>query len=1237
VHPVAHLPLVVGELERERRLAGVGQVERGFHGSKFLFRQGISRNVTWANVALEMGAHAAGTIYRRPLYRRSDNDRSGDRMGTVPLACRNAWGACRRGLVVLLLVSGPIAVVPTIASAATLFGTVSGQSAGQPIAPEAGASVTVVDPATQDVVALATTGLDGTYSATVPSGTYDVRFDPGTSGAFASATVHAVQVEMTRKLDVVLVPAGLVRVSGVVRGTGGELGGLLLTLTSEDGYSGGQTVTAADGSYSFAVQPGSYALRAAQSNGPAWLPRGWEFEIAFDLTEDRSLDVVFPAVSTLTVRVVGDDEAPVDGATVEVPPYIAQESVPGVTRALFSSGTTMSRSAADGEARVPVFDGSTDPGEGKAVLVTPPAGSAYGQQTAPLPTIDGGTTLVVHLTRTVQLHGVVRGDGGVLSGVSLYLLAGDGSGVPYGQTVTGADGSYSFAVSPGRYELRATQSRGPGWVPAEWESDFVFDLDDDRSLDVVLPAVSTLTVRVVGDDGTPVDGARVVVGPYVAHPDVAGVLQAYFASSTTVVRSGADGEAHVLAFDASTDPGQGQGVEVTPPAGSLYGKRTFPLPDIHGDTTLVAQLPRTVPLSGVVRAPGGPLGGVVLTLYAGDGSGAGYGQAVTASDGSYALAVSPGHYELRAAQSSGPSWVPRGWELDLLFDVGDAGRALDVELPQAATFTVRVVGEDGEPVVGARVLVPPYVAHASAGGMDALIWSNTAEAATGADGEAHVPVFDGSTDPGDGQKVLVTPPAGSAYGQKAVPLPSIHGDTTLVVSFSAPDTRPPTVSCDSAPPGWHSAEVGVGCTASDAGSGLAHTEDASFSLSTNVGDGHEDAAAQTGTRQVCDRVGNCATAGPVGPIAVDRAAPVIAYTQANDGANGWWIRGTATVQVTATDLTVGSLSCVVDGVARRLTLTTGPTMLASEFTVRGEGRHTVSCTAGDTLGHSGSSETPVLIDLRAPRAPTLTADRAPDYAATSWYRDTVTVTATDNGDPAALDGSPGSGVDPASVPAPQTYATSGNSFVTSARVSDIAGHQSSQTRLTVKVDADPPTTTLTCPVDVALGASAVARWRDRDAESGLAGTATGSQAVDSSALGTYTVHHTATDHVGHTAASSCEYRVVYGFHLAGATRAPPSFNTVHVPSPTLVTFSLTGDHGLGVIAVGYPQVQPMSCADGTPAGSPSPAQAAAPLAYTASNDRYTYTWDSSGVAPGTCAALLLGLDDGTVHEAWFRG
>ena len=92
------------------------------------------------------------------------------------------------------------------------------------------------------------------------------------------------------------------------------------------------------------------------------------------------------------------------------------------------------------------------------------------------------------------------------------------------------------------------------------------------------------------------------------------------------------------------------------------------------------------------------------------------------------------------------------------------------------------------------------------------------------------------------------------------------------------DLRAPALSCAASDGLWHKSNVGLACTASDTGSGLANAADAGFTLFTTVASGSETADAQTAGRSVCDQAGNCAAAGPIGGNRVDLKPPVISLT-----------------------------------------------------------------------------------------------------------------------------------------------------------------------------------------------------------------------------------------------------------------------------------------------------------------------------------------------------------------------
>jgi Tol biopolymer transport system component len=150
------------------------------------------------------------------------------------------------------------------------------------------------------------------------------------------------------------------------------------------------------------------------------------------------------------------------------------------------------------------------------------------------------------------------------------------------------------------------------------------------------------------------------------------------------------------------------------------------------------------------------------------------------------------------------------------------------------------------------------------------------------------------------------------------------------------DTDAPDVTCGSADGDWHGANVAIGCTATDAGSGVAEA-DAAFSLTTSVAAGSEAPNAQTGSRLVCDLAGNCATAGPIGGNKIDRKAPKLALPAAR------------TVDATSpAGAAVGYTVTASDGAdphpAARCTPASGAT-----FKI---GTSAVACTATDHVGNT---------------------------------------------------------------------------------------------------------------------------------------------------------------------------------------------------------------------------------------------------------------------------------------------
>ena len=246
---------------------------------------------------------------------------------------------------------------------------------------------------------------------------------------------------------------------------------------------------------------------------------------------------------------------------------------------------------------------------------------------------------------------------------------------------------------------------------------------------------------------------------------------------------------------------------------------------------------------------------------------------------------------------------------------------------------------------------------------------------------------------------------------------------------------------------------------------------------------------------------------------------------------------------------------------------TSPTYTFASGNPEGEGTWNYRVTESNESSESepsGESEA-IKVDETAPNPPAASADRVPDYAGGGgWYKDSVEVSFATGGDPNLSDGSAGSGVDPTSIPAAQTFNTSG-SHEACGTEKDKVGNESSPGCLTVQVDATAPTLELNCPATALVGeAGVVASYTASDGQSGLASPSSGTIPIDTSSAGQKTVSTTATDNVGHETTSSCSTEVEY------PTPGAPTLTAGTSPNATgLFTLSWTGADPLQYFGLTY--------------------------------------------------------------------
>jgi predicted outer membrane repeat protein len=100
----------------------------------------------------------------------------------------------------------------------------------------------------------------------------------------------------------------------------------------------------------------------------------------------------------------------------------------------------------------------------------------------------------------------------------------------------------------------------------------------------------------------------------------------------------------------------------------------------------------------------------------------------------------------------------------------------------------------------------------------------------------------------------------------------------------------------------------------------------------------------------------------------------------------------------------------------------------------------------------------------------------------------------------------------------------------------------------------------------------------------------------------------------------------------------PTVNAIKAGRAVPLTFSLSGDQGMAILAPGSPSSQRITCDSGAPVSEveQTATPGASALSYDAPTDTYTYVWKTDKAWAGTCRQLVVQLADGTFHLASFR-
>jgi hypothetical protein len=126
-----------------------------------------------------------------------------------------------------------------------------------------------------------------------------------------------------------------------------------------------------------------------------------------------------------------------------------------------------------------------------------------------------------------------------------------------------------------------------------------------------------------------------------------------------------------------------------------------------------------------------------------------------------------------------------------------------------------------------------------------------------------------------------------------------------------------------------------------------------------------------------------------------------------------------------------------------------------------------------------------------------------------------------------------------------------------------------------------------------------------------------------------------------TSATSSADQYTYTYPFTGYQAPvdnPPTVNQVNRGQAIPMQFSLGGNYGLNIIAVGYPTVTQISCTTGAPVntGTLTDTAGGSGLQFDSATGTYTYVWKTSKSWAGTCQQFDLRLNDGTDHTADFQ-
>jgi hypothetical protein len=396
----------------------------------------------------------------------------------------------------------------------------------------AGASVRVGGVAGTNFANYTYADADGAWSMSVPAGTFQLEI--GSTTTYLGGTICAdtypcsgsdtpvsfvVAAGATVTADAHLRPWPTI--SGTITGADGSP--IANDMVADQVTYPGETWTAADGTYTLRVTPGSYTVAADSSGdfvGGYYSTAGWvagvtaATQVSVGVTDHvTGIDIQLPYRRTISGVVTDDGGDPLPG--IAVTPY--NDAGAGQSSYTYADGTfslsvasTISWTLSVADATHVYQTGWYGPG--------PTGYTTDPDQAVPI-AVDGSDVagIAIEMSANPRISGRITGpDQKGIGGLSVQSLGVDGTS-GHLTTSTAPDGTYSIPAPQGSYAIftfDATYTYAPGYYSATgWHlttGDAVTTATADvTSIDIELPYMQTISGTLTDPDGAPVAGITV--------------------------------------------------------------------------------------------------------------------------------------------------------------------------------------------------------------------------------------------------------------------------------------------------------------------------------------------------------------------------------------------------------------------------------------------------------------------------------------------------------------------------------------------------------------------------------------------------------------------------------------------------------------------------------------------------------------------------------------------------------